>query len=202
MQSLFNSDIQINKLRESFLITQFQKNHPQSNIQHGSQVNEYQGIDFIIDQKTFDMKWTNIFRPTYAVEISYLNKKDELKLGWFLDAKHITQFGLFVEADPRREYINAFSFELQELRNHIFNQILPHEILQKQDSMTQNHQIKSAFDETDLYLFHSKQLKESPFNLVIPKHHYFELKSFLDVSTDFGTYQNYLNFCDNEKTLN
>jgi len=202
MQSLFNSDIKINKIRESFLKAQFQINHPQINIQHGDQINEYQGIDFLIDQKTFDMKWTDVFRPTYAVEISYLNNKDELKLGWFLDAKHITQFGLFVEADPRRKNINAFSFELQELRNHIFNEISPQEILQKQDIMTQNRQFKSTFDETDLYLVHSAQLKESPFNLVIPKHHYFELKSFLDVSKDFGTYQNYLNFCDKEKTLN
>lgn len=200
MQSLFSSDININKIRENYFLQRIKNNFPQISINHGTFEEEFQGIDYKIENKTIDMKWTDIFRPTYAVEISYLNANDELKMGWFLDETHITDNAIFVEAEASHKFIHAFMIDLQELRKNIFEIISPQEIMQAHNELKISGQYQKILTTSGLKLVHSPQLKESPVNLVIKQSQYQQMASYKDISYLFGTYQEYENYLKHQKS--
>lgn len=197
-KSLFNHDISINKIREQYFIQQLQEKYQQS-VTHGDKSEEFAGIDYKINGQTFDMKWTDIRRPTYAVEISYLNSYNQLKLGWFIDDSHVTDVAIFVEADPQYEQIHAFMFNLAELRQLIYANISKTGILQAHNELKQAHQTRQNLTQSGLRLVWTPSLKESPVNLVIPQTWYQQLPSYQDISSTFGQYSDYLDFVDLQK---
>lgn len=197
-KSLFNHDISINKIREQYFIQQLQTKYNQS-VTHGDMNEEFEGIDYKINGKTFDMKWTDIRRPTYAVEVSYLNNYGDLKMGWFLDESHITDIAIFVEADKQYQPIHAFMFNLSELRQLIYANVTKPEILQIHNDLKQSNQTRQNIGNTGLRLVWTPTLKESPVNLVIPQTWYQQLPSYQDISETFGTYSEYLDFVNLQK---
>lgn len=193
MESLFTSDLNINKLREQYLSHKLKSNKIVSN--HGSFEEEFKGIDYYVNGQTVDMKWTDVFRPTYAVEISYFNEYNQQKIGWFMDPQHQTQWALFVEANKEHPQIHAFSFKLEELRKLIFANVSYEQIAIAHDQLRNNTKsFKHEFPNSKLKLVKSTQLKENPINLVIPQTWYHMLPSFVDESNLLGSYSEYEDF--------
>lgn len=190
MESLFTSDLNINKLRENYLAKKLKENKIES--AHGSFEEEFKGIDYYVNGETVDMKWTDVFRPTYAVEISYFNEYNQQKIGWFMDPEHKTEWALFIEANKEHPMIHAFSFKLPELRELIFANVSYREIAIAHDNLRGNPRLyKYQFPNSKLRLVKSSQLKENPINLVIPQDWYHLLPSFADQSQILGKFSEY-----------
>lgn len=193
IQPTFTNDLNDTRKRELYfkhrVETQLSQSVVKSNMDQ-----EFQGIDFTIKGKTFDLKWTNTIRPTYAVEVLYNNAFNMKKLGWFMDIQHQTDICFFVEASKKVNQINAFSVSLQELRQYMKQRTSSKLVLQLANEMREHNIQREWLPGTNLKFVYSNYLRERPVNLVIPKSEYKTLSSYHEHNNWFGTMADYSQF--------
>ena len=197
-QPTFNEDIQNTKIREAYLKERvkqaFGLDAVKSNMNQ-----EFQGVDFTINNKTVDLKWTTTWRPTYAVELLYTNTRSQEKLGWFLDKSHQTDFCMLAEASQESYLLTAFLISLQEVRDYVGQFVTGNELITIAHDMKHKHERSYSIGKTGMKLVFSEHLRERPVNLVIPKSTYKGMNSYNDCCDWFGSIFDYNNFVKESK---
>lgn len=182
------------KIISSILNEHFYKNLNPLTIQYiDDKVEQIKGIDviietkdkrYIIDEKAA-IRWVGL--KTFALELSFLGQNDQIKTGWLLDAKKKNDYFVFVWINElNHETIQDISsiknidivlVSKEKILNHLTTLGWTPERLQAKDFQIRNYNKPNMgnIKENGCKFSFSKQLKEQPINILLPKETYIEL---------------------------
>lgn len=151
---------------------------------------QFQGIDFIIsDEKTGEelsyvdekaqLDYKNRSLPTFAFEISFLNKEKEWKKGWLFDqTKLTTQYFLItaIETNSEKEFVSCrvisvdrfLLLKLLAEKNLTEDKVYQIEKKIRKEGINGKNVVDELSEKEEGYFFYSKDNKgEGPINLVL-----------------------------------
>lgn len=195
-------DTLVEKEIAKFLDKSLYKSNLFSDIERVNDVErQYQGIDIVISMKGFDLYNVNVDekaqsskkyigkpRNTFALELSFINKKGKEQVGWFLDPKKETEFYLFVWIEKVNANIHKDNYQLKEedidtisfclVRRESLLFLLEHESfsiekLQEKNDEIRRKRISGPYEinkYSDMFFFFcTTSYVEKPINLVMAK---------------------------------
>lgn len=164
---------------------------------------QYKGIDVVLDIPQYGLKDILIDEksqghyllnplPTFAFELSSLNKNDGLQKGWLIDETKMTQYYnlLWITASEDNKTFTSdkvidCKFALisrKKILDYLYSEGWSIEKLQEKDfNIRQNNPQGGAIDksyEKPYWFFYTPKLREKPVNIVFKRDKLFELSDF------------------------
>lgn len=158
-----------------------------------NKVEQIKGVDvviettdksYIIDEKAA-IRWVGL--KTFALELSFLGRNDQIRTGWLLDKNKINDYFVFVWINElNHETIQDISsiknidvalVPKEKILNHLTTLGWTPERLIEKDFQIRNCYKPNMFDirENGYKFSFSKHKKEQPINILLPKETYLEL---------------------------
>ena len=139
--------------------------------------------EIYIDEKAqLDKKYIGHPLPTFAFELSFINKLGKIQDGWLIDKQKYTQYYLLnwiIDADNKNNLtykdFNETSFcliEKNKLLKYLSDKKYDREALKTKAELIRKEGNFGKIDKkesNDFYFYYSKHLKEQPINLIIKK---------------------------------
>ena len=168
------------------------------------------GIDAICDGLNIDIKaqasYINNPRPTFILELSFLDKYGNLKKGWFLNDKLSTTHYCFIWIPSAKSNIlksiddinrlEIMVVDKERLKDYIFNKYGERNIYKTLDEMITNG-VRYTFLDGGVKYCQTTTLFEKPVTLVVPK---YILKKF-STKHCIVTKEKIINIVDNNNNM-
>ena len=179
-------DIQSEKAISQFLDRHFYPKHFSSFKRYEDKETQLLGIDVIansaegpikIDEKAAS-HYVNKDIQTFAFELSYIGKNNQLRKGWFYDKEKHTEYYLLCwlwASQDKFKYEDLTKVEValinrQKLIDLLDNLRLNYKRARAIDNKLRQANItKLIVEGKPFYFYHTKHLAEKPTNLIIPK---------------------------------
>lgn len=142
------------------------------------------GQNYTIDEKAA-IRWVGL--KTFALELSFLGRNDQVRNGWFLDKKKINNYFVLVWINKLNHKtiqdvssINNIDVALvskEKILNYLSSLGWTIEKLHEKDFQIRNDNNVNMGDieKNGCKFSYSKQLKEQPINILLPKETYIKL---------------------------
>lgn len=142
------------------------------------------GKNYTVDEKAA-IRWVGL--KTFSLELSFLGKDDQIRIGWLLDKNKINDYFLFVWINELNnetiqdilsiKNIDAALVSKEKILNHLYSLGWDIDKLHKKDSQIRNEEnpYMGNIKKNGCKFSYSKQLKEQPINILLPKETYIEL---------------------------
>lgn len=142
------------------------------------------GKNYTVDEKAA-IRWVGL--KTFSLELSFLGKDDQIRIGWLLDKNKINDYFLFVWINELNnetiqdissiKNIDAALVSKEKILNHLYSLGWDIDKLHKKDSQIRNEEnpYMGNIKKNRCKFSYSKQLKEQPINILLPKETYIEL---------------------------
>lgn len=133
---------------------------------------------YICDEKSA-IRYVNRFLKTYSMELSFINRKNELNLGWLLDESKINNSFAFIYIDKAKhdsiqsendiEQVEIIIVKKNKILNYLNNLGLDKKKLIEFSIFLRNNEKCNFLIENGLKIICSKKLFEKPVNILIPR---------------------------------
>lgn len=142
------------------------------------------GKNYVVDEKAA-IRWVGL--KTFSLELSFLGKDDQIRIGWLLDKNKINDYFLFVWINElNNETIQDISsiknidvalVSKEKIINHLYSLGWDIDKLHKKDFQirTKENPYMGNIKKNGCKFSFSKHLKEQPINILLPKETYIEL---------------------------
>jgi hypothetical protein len=142
------------------------------------------GKNYTVDEKAA-IRWIGL--KTFSLELSFLGKNDQIKIGWLLDKNKINDYFVFVWINElNHETIQDISsiknidvalVSKEKILNHLYSLGWDIDKLHKKTFQIRNEENPYMGDiiKNGCKFSFSKHLKEQPINILLPKETYLEL---------------------------
>lgn len=194
-------DIRCSSILTDFIIDNFYKKICDSFEIVLDKDRQIQGIDsifklndelYICDEKSA-IRYANKNLQTFSIELCFINKTDNLNVGWFLNDKNINNSYLFIWID--KAIVNEFNLfksiddlkkvEIALVKKDKIRKYLDdlgwnkENLLKKCERILENeHENLTSKDFPDIKFSFSKKLVEKPVNILIKRNKLLELSDF------------------------
>lgn len=144
----------------------------------------FNGKNYMVDEKAA-IRWVGL--KTFSLELSFLGKDDQIRVGWLLDKNKINDYFLFVWINElNHETIQDISsiknidtalVSKEKILNHLSSLGWDIDKLHKKTFQIRNEEnpYMGNIRENSCKFSFSKHLKEQPINILLPKETYIEL---------------------------
>lgn len=156
------------------------------------------GQNYTVDEKAA-VRWVGL--KTFALELSFLGRNDQVRNGWLLDGKKINDYFVFVWINKLNHRIiqdassiNNIDVALvskDKILNHLLSLGWTIERLHEKDFQIRNDNNVNMGDieKNGCKFSFSKQLKEQPINILLPKETYIELAEiYKNIKLNYATH--------------
>ena len=156
------------------------------------------GKNYMVDEKAA-IRWVGL--KTFSLELSFLGKDDQIRIGWLLDKNKINDYFLFVWINElNNETIQDISsiknidvalVSKEKILNHLYSLGWDIDNLHKKDFQIRNEEnpYMGNIKKNGCKFSFSKHLKEQPINILLPKETYIELAEiYKNIKLNYATH--------------
>lgn len=156
------------------------------------------GKNYMVDEKAA-IRWVGL--KTFSLELSFLGKNDQIRIGWLLDKNKINNYFLFVWINElNNETIQDISsiknidvalVSKEKIISHLYSLGWDIDKLHKKDFQirTEENPYMGNIKKNGCKFSFSKHLKEQPINILLPKKTYIELAEiYKNIKLNYATH--------------
>lgn len=156
------------------------------------------GKNYVVDEKA---GISRVGLKTFSLELSFLGKDDQIRIGWLLDKNKINDYFVFVWINElNHETIQDISsiknidvalVSKEKILNHLYSLGWDKDKLHNKAFQIRNGENTYMGDirENGYYFYFSKHLNEQPINILLPKETYIDLAEiYKNIKLNYATH--------------